>query len=304
MRLGAPQVKPPRPREREKLWHRVGQVSPGTVVAADHRYVDTRNVRAAFRRVMGRSRAVALTLVLVVIGVAYLAFLGLGYQGVTGIERTVGASQAAEGVRQLDVYVTVLSVDPVNDALHLRLEVTPSRALRGDRPNSVATNLILRLEDGYSVHERSLPANQPIAAATIEANLDGRGVAAYPLERLQAALRISGSTDDAAAAPVPIRLTFWDAVPSWSLRTEGASADQGAVRLLLVLRRGTAITFLAVALLLTMALIAVAAMTIGALIFLRIRKLELTLASVMNGMLFALPAMRLALPGSPPLGVF
>src|SRR3954447_5426990 len=89
--------------EREKLWHRAGQVGPGTVVAADHRYVDTRNVRAAFRRVMGRSRAVALTLVLVVIGVAYLAFLGLGYQGVTGIERTVGASRAAEGVRQLDV---------------------------------------------------------------------------------------------------------------------------------------------------------------------------------------------------------
>ena len=45
------------------------------------------------------------------------------------------------------------------------------------------------------------------------------------------------------------------------------------------------------------------ALIIGSLVFLGVRKIEPTLVSALGAIIFALPALRNAIPGAPPLGV-
>ncbi|MGA7085071.1 MAG: DUF4436 family protein, partial [Pseudolabrys sp.] len=47
----------------------------------------------------------------------------------------------------------------------------------------------------------------------------------------------------------------------------------------------------------------VCALTISSLVFLGLRRIEVTLIGALGAMIFALPALRNALPGAPPLGV-
>jgi hypothetical protein len=51
-----------------------------------------------------------------------------------------------------------------------------------------------------------------------------------------------------------------------------------------------------------MALLGLSRLTIGALVFLGIRRIETTLIASLGSMIFAVPALRSALPGVPPLG--
>ena len=44
-------------------------------------------------------------------------------------------------------------------------------------------------------------------------------------------------------------------------------------------------------------------LTIGSLVFVGVRQIEVTLIGALGAMIFALPALRNALPGAPPLGV-
>jgi hypothetical protein len=52
-----------------------------------------------------------------------------------------------------------------------------------------------------------------------------------------------------------------------------------------------------------MIVLAVCALTTSTLVFVGIRRIEVTLVGVLGAIVFALPAMRNALPGAPPLGV-
>ena len=45
------------------------------------------------------------------------------------------------------------------------------------------------------------------------------------------------------------------------------------------------------------------ALILGSLVFLGVRRIEVTLVGALGAMIFALPALRNALPGAPPLGV-
>jgi hypothetical protein len=45
------------------------------------------------------------------------------------------------------------------------------------------------------------------------------------------------------------------------------------------------------------------ALVIGTLVFVGVRRIEVTLVGALGAMIFALPAVRNALPGAPPLGV-
>jgi len=250
-----------------------------------------------------RRRALVLACAMLVAALGYAAFFWISYEDMTAAELHFGAPEASDdGTRQLGVYVTVLTIDPVNEAVHLRLHVTPSRALRGPRPNTLASSLVLRVDDGSSAHEQAFHANEPIAPVNVEASLEGSSAAAYPLERFHVALRFAAREEGAAAA-VPLRLTLWEGIAGWSVRASEQPAEAGEIRLLLTVRRIGAIAFLVIALYGTMAMIAGAALTIGGLVFLHYRRLEATLAGFLSGMLFALPALRYALPGSPPPGV-
>ena len=223
----------------------------------------------------------------------YVGFvLGFG-DDLGGTEQQFDAAPGEAGAGSLDVYATVVSIDPVNEAAHLRLYLTR----KGSGPAGK-----LRIDDGYAVQELAAPLDGHAPPAAIEITMDGSRAAFYPLERFRARLLLASD----GGAHVPIRLTVWDGIAGWRVRAVEqplGPGDAGAIRIRLDLRRSAALAFLALAIYGTMILIGAAALTVGALVFLRIRKIEATLAGFLSGLLFALPAMRYALPGSPPFGV-
>lgn len=253
-------------------------------------------------------RAWVLTAGLLSVALGYAALVPSISEDLANTEQHLGAPPAGDGVPQLGIFAEVVSVDAVNEAMHLRLHVTPSRALRGERPNTSGRDLTVRIDDGDAVHELAFRANEPIPPTAMDVSLSGSRIALYPLERFHAVLQVTAREgfhpSNDLASLVPVRLTVWEAIGGWTVgAAEEPSSGAGEVRLRFRVRRTGALAFLALALYVMMMLIGGAALTMGGLVFLRIRKVEATLAGFLSGMLFALPAMRYALPGSPPLGV-
>ncbi len=254
-----------------------------------------------------RARAWALATGVVLVAMGYATLLPSIKQDLENIERHFGDT-AADGVPHLGLYAEVVSVDSVAETIHLRLHVAPNRTLQGGHPNTPGRDLTVRIADGDAVHEVALHANEPMPPVAVEATLSGSSIALYPVERFQAALNITareGLLPPGSPAPaVPVDVTVWEAIGGWTVgSSEEPGGVPGEVRLRLNARRTGALAFLALALYAIMVLIGGAALTIGGLVFLRVRKVEATLAGFLSGMLFALPAMRYALPGGPPLGV-
>jgi hypothetical protein len=253
-------------------------------------------------------RAWALVAGLLLVALGYVALVPSISEDLANTERHLGASPAGDGVPQLGLYVEVVGVDPVNQTVQLRFHATPNRALRGGRPDTSGRDLTVRIDDGDTVRELAFRAGEPIPPTTMDATLNGSTIALYPLERFQVALQVTAREGfhppDDPVRPVPVGLSVWEAIGGWTLGvTEEPGGGTGEVRLRFSIWRTGALAFLALALYAVMVLIAGAALTMGSLIFLRVRKVEATLAGLLSGMLFALPAMRYALPGSPPLGV-
>ena len=215
-------------------------------------------------------------------------------------ERTFEDRPRDDGVR-LDVYIEILAVDAVNDSLRLRLTLSADAASRGT--GAANRDLTVRLENANVRREVALRAGSGMAVETIEIDLDGGTVAAFPLDRFRTELHLAAR--DASAAAVPLRVTAWEGIAGWTpavtrSATTGAPGDVG---LRFDLRRSAALRLLVLAVYGEMAMIGLAALTIGCRTFLGLRPAESTLTGSLTGMVFSLPALRYALPGSVPLGV-
>ena len=69
------------------------------------------------------------------------------------------------------------------------------------------------------------------------------------------------------------------------------------------IRRTGAALFFGLAIYGAMFVLSICALMIGGLVFVGIRRIEVTLIGALGAMIFALPALRNTLPGSPPLGI-
>jgi Domain of unknown function (DUF4436) len=101
-------------------------------------------------------------------------------------------------------------------------------------------------------------------------------------------------------------MTIWPVLTGWTLaieRASSSSASQPGLNLDVRVSRPAPIIAIALALYCAMALVGISGFTIGALVFLGLRPIESTLTSALGAMVFAVPAVRAALPGNPPLGV-
>jgi hypothetical protein len=246
-------------------------------------------------------RGIVLGLILGCAGLGYAALaIGLGMD-TAPVERQFGEVSQADAL-QLDVYIEILAIDPVNEAMRTRVSFAPGRTLRGNRPGVADQDLRIRLDDGDTMQELSFPANANLGAVTFEADLHDGTVAAFPLDRFRAELGVVAYRT--AGEPIPLHVKLWEGIGGWTLDAEQVPGDPGgAMRLQVGLRRSAALTLLALAIYVVMAMIACAAVTIGALVFLRRRPAESTLIGALGGMLFALPALRYGMLGAPPIGV-
>ncbi len=255
-----------------------------------------RSFRPSWRAVL------VLLLSLAVFAGAYGFLLADLYTRPPGIEQ-VFEEKRAEGPPPLDMYLEALEVDPIRQAINVRIDFAAKPEGSGLHfPIAPDRDLIVEVSDGNDVQDVNLHANQPTASKSLQLGLTG-GVADYPLDRYEASLTIAAL--DGSRGTVPVRLTTWQEIPGWIINISKAETAGGRQGLALYVKAGRphAHVFFAFVIYGAMILIAACGLTIGGLVFLGMRKIEAALTGALGAMVFAVPALRNVLPGAPPLGV-
>ena len=235
-------------------------------------------------------------------GALYIGLFTLLYRGKQDAELHFGV---ASSVRALDLYIDVLSFDPVREAINVRLEnVRPSESLwwRTLKPAEVH-DFVIDLDDRY--YNYKIAVEESGAKAVQEVGLDG-SISGYPLDQYTGRVSIRASNTVTGAAEL-IRLTVWPYLSNWDVkisRFDQASETPSRVDLTIHVKRPASSIVMAFALYAAIALIGLSGLTIGVLVFLGVRPLrEEGMLGALGAMIFAIPALRGIMPGAPPLGI-
>ncbi len=222
-------------------------------------------------------------------------------------EHSFGAGP--EIARRLRIYLEPLSVDPVSEAVEVRVDFAPGQDLRGARPDAADRDVVVILTTGDAVEERAFRAHEPMAPTTIRTSLTDGSIVRYPFDRYHAAIRVQAFEATGAildsARPITQEVTVWGGVLGWHVQpSQEAGSAAADIHLRFLLRRVAAHVFFGLAAFGAMAVIASCSLAISFLVFLGRRKVEATLISALAALVFALPALRSLIPGAPPLGVW
>jgi hypothetical protein len=203
------------------------------------------------------------------------------------------------------LYLQPLQVDPVNDSLRTRISVVPDPSL-ADPATIADRDYLLKIRRGKQVEHVEVRANQPLPEVTFDIDLDEGDIRDYPLDRYLATIGFSASerAQDGKERSLPIHITAWEGILGFNVKGRQAPAQRpGELELQFSVYRTGAAAFFGIAIYAAMMVMALCALVVGALLFLGIRCIDVALLGAFGAMIFALPALRNALPGAPPLGV-
>ncbi len=190
-------------------------------------------------------------------------------------------------------------MDPVREELYIHLDFATVAGPHGTHyPGVPSRDMIVHVGDGASVQDIALRAQRYSAPVTLPMSLRG-AVGDYPLDRYDGhmSVSVSGAAD---SAPQPVCLTVWPVLSNWTIDIEPANplrTTGGGVAFNIHITRPTPFVVVAIAVYTAMALVGLSGLVIGALAFLGIRRIEATLTGTLAAMVFAVPALRGALPG-------
>jgi hypothetical protein len=207
---------------------------------------------------------------------------------------------------QVRLYLQPMQIDPFNASLHVKTSVIPDPSLPEAAAAIADRDFVLKIRRGKQVEHVDVKANKTMPEVTYEFDLDDGDIRAYPLDRYVSDLSIAAETvgSDGTPQPLAVQATVWPALIGYNVKVRQLKGESaGGLRLQFDLRRTGAASFFGLAIYGAMIVMAVCALIIGSLVFLGIRKVEVSLAGVLGAIIFALPALRNALPGAPPLGV-
>ena len=250
---------------------------------------------------------VALVVVLCAIAAAYIAVSLETVAIPSPTEQTFEWGAGAPG-GTLQVYLEILSVDPVRDALEARLDFATSSTPLGSRFAGVAgRDMMVEIADGESERDIPLRHGEPMTSVSTTISIGGGSIDSYPLDHYNAELSIIGydGIDADKAQPVPLHVVVWDRFANWHIEMVQAEKPltPAGINLKIDVQRPNQIRLFAVTLYTAMAVMGCTGISIGVLLSLGIRRMDTTLAAVLSAMIFALPSMRNIMPGAPPLGV-
>lgn len=216
-------------------------------------------------------------------------------------ERHFGAAETIEPAGE--VYFEPVGIDAFDDAMQLRAYLMPS--VGASEHAHVASNrdLTLLVTHDKTVEEVRLAAGDHIASATFEVDLNGGSVTQYPLDSYVA--RVTAQlVDGKSSLTLPARVTMWEGVLGYSLHTTSEpESDPNEVELGIAITRSGAFALFALCAYGAMLVLGCCALVIGVMTFADVRRPDATLIGAIAAIAFALPVLRNALPGSPPLGV-
>lgn len=203
-------------------------------------------------------------------------------------------------------YLDIQSFDPMRSELQGQLDFSTTAGMFGHRfGDPIALDAVVIVADGAFERHIRLRRDEPVSPVPIGVDLNRGRVDGYPFDHYRAEVMISARDGIDLGKRLPLKVTVWSQHAAW--RYDIAPAAQGldgdSIDLDITVRRPNQVRFFAVTLYTAMGVVGCIALTIGVLVFLRLRRADTTLASVLSGMMFALPVMRSIMPGSPPLGV-
>jgi hypothetical protein len=249
-----------------------------------------------------------------VIPVMCLAALAFAY--VVAATLMVGVPPAAEQTFErtdvsggrLTVYLEILGFDPIRDAFEARLDFATATGAMGSQFGALADrDILVQVADGEVDRLILMHHGEPMSSVTHAINITRGSIDAYPFDRYTAELAIAAydGSNPVPAQAMKLRVIVWGRLPIWDIRIAHADRplNPTGVDLDINVRRSDQTRFFAVTLYGAMTLMGLTGITIGTLLFLRIRRLDTTLAAVLSAMIFTLPSIRGIVPGAPPLGV-
>jgi hypothetical protein len=219
------------------------------------------------------------------------------------VETEFGASFSETPVR---LYLQPLQIDPVNASLQIRISVVPDPSQTDVAATVADRDFVLKIQRGKQVEHVQVRAKQPLPEVSFDFDLDGGNIRDYPLDRYVSVVTLAASErmQDGTEVSLPIHVTAWEGVLGFNVKGQVVSTQQsGELRLQFTTRRTGAFSFFGIAIYAAMIVMTLCALIIGGLVFIGVRKIEVTLAGALGAVIFALPALRQALPGTPPLGV-
>jgi hypothetical protein len=252
----------------------------------------------ALRRAAILRRSAVLGALLLAATLLYAAVFATLYRIPPNAEHTLAEPGA---VPPLNIYASMTGMDPVREELDIHLDFATISGPHGTHyPGMPSRDMVVHVGDGGSVQDIALQAQRYTAPVTLRMSLRG-SIGDYPLDRYDGHMSVSatGTADNAAQ---PVCLTVWPVLSNWTIAIEPAHTTGEGVALDIHITRPTPFVVVAIAVYTAMALVGLSGLAIGALIFLGIRRIEATLTGTLAAMVFAVPALRGALPGIPPLG--
>jgi Domain of unknown function (DUF4436) len=217
------------------------------------------------------------------------------------LERHFGATDKV--VPAGEVYIEPLSIDALNDAMQVRAYISPGISESKSDKTASDHDLTLRVSHDSTVEEIKLAAGDHIASSSFEVDLNEGSVAHYPFDSYVARLGIE-LRDGKSLLRLPARITMWEGALGYNLHTTGRPGpNPDDTQLTTIVARNGAFALFALCAYGAMLVLGCCAIVVGALTFTNVRPAETSLIGSLAAIAFALPVLRNALPGSPPLGV-
>jgi hypothetical protein len=246
-------------------------------------------------------RLLVVATVLIALTAGYLLLLRNFNVSELPTERHFGAGD--EVVPAGEVYLEPISIDALNDTMQMRASLSPSVTESKDAHGVSSRDLTLLVTHDKTVEEVKLAAADHIASSTFEIDLNDGTVAGYPLDAYRARLGVQ-LLDGKSSLRLPVRVTMWEGVLGYNLYTaDQPQASPEHVELTTTIRRSGAFALFALCAYGAMIVLGCCAIVVGVLTFTNVRPAETSLIGSLAAITFALPVLRNALPGSPPLGV-
>ncbi len=204
------------------------------------------------------------------------------------------------------LYLQPVAIDAVNETMQVRISVLPPHS-GSNAPASVADrDLTLVIYRGSGAEQVSVRSNQSFPEVSLSFDLEGGTIRNYPVDEYTSIVHLACMEpgQDRASAAVPTEITAWEGILGYTVQGKETAPDRaGEVVLRFTVRRTGAVAFFGLAVYIAMVVLALCGITLGTLVFVGYRKVEVTLVGALGAIVFALPALRNALPGAPPLGI-
>ena len=245
-------------------------------------------------------RAVILAALLIGCAVVYGAILARSDLSRGPDEAELGTPA---GRARVALYVQPIQIDAVNESMQVRISVVP---LSDAKVTIADRDFLLTIQRGGQVDHVQIQAGQLLPEVTFGLDLHEGDVRDYPLDRYVSLMTLAASerAQDGNEKSLPIHVTAWEGVLGFDVKAKSVSSQRSEeLQLQFAVSRTGGVAFFGVAIYGAMLVMMLCALIIGSLVFVGIRRIEVTLIGALAAVIFALPALRNALPGAPPLGV-